>query len=121
MAIQIVARYINWPNTLSLISSFVVRPQAAIGCYLIEIQRYPVGFVPERVDYKRISSSCRSYCRVSATNPIVIFLNSVLRVHSKKHFFLEKNIRENNYHVFKVLYIIKIRAFVANILFRVDS
>ncbi|MEN9443308.1 MAG: hypothetical protein RIS47_198, partial [Bacteroidota bacterium] len=33
----------------------------------------------------------------------------------------KKNIRENNYHVFKVLYIIKIRAFVANILFRVDS
>jgi quercetin dioxygenase-like cupin family protein len=33
---------------------------------------------------------------------------------------LKKNIRKNNYHVFKVLYIIKIRAFVANILFRVD-
>jgi hypothetical protein len=40
----------------------------------------------------------------------------------KSHFFsLKKNIRENKYHVFKVLYIIKIRAFVANILFRVDS
>jgi hypothetical protein len=34
---------------------------------------------------------------------------------------LKKNIRKNNYHVFKVLYIIKIRAFVASILFRVDS